>query len=94
MIELKLRVFIDVFGRVSPVEKISNECPILESYYNDLLRELFVEQYCYGDLYEDLKVGTYVAEFDLYDDYTWENNECNEYLQIKEIAKISDFGRS
>lgn len=88
MNKLKLTVFVDVFGRVSPTEKFKDSCPPAEEYQNELLKTLFLEEYCYGDLYTDYSPGFYVAEFDIFDDYSYQTDECTEYLQIKQITEL------
>lgn len=87
---MRLEVFIDVFGRVSPkelftIDKVGEDV----DYFNELLKELFVNEYCYGDLYKDYQTGSYIAEFEFISDidYSYNGVTDNQYLQIKTIYR-------
>lgn len=85
MTKLKLRVFIDVFGQVTPVDKFRDSCSETQDYHNFLLGILFKDEHCYGDTYEGFEPGLYEAEFEICNCEPYHDDI--DFIQIKEIGK-------
>jgi hypothetical protein len=89
--KLELKIFIDIFGTPVPCEEFTYEKVGVDvDFFNELLKELFVEEYCYGDKYTEYNVGTYLAEFEIINDidYSYDGRTDDTYFQIKKIKEI------
>jgi len=81
---MQLKVFVDVFGRISLCEKFTSETGL-----NELLAILVDEDF-YGDRYTELVSGFYTAEMEIVsnEDYNPESSDSDAYMQIKGLTPI------
>jgi len=88
---MKIKIFIDIYGRIGVVEKFPND----EEHegLNIMLDEL-VEEGFYDDTYGNLKSGFYIAEMEVYTETSDYPGETDGYLQIKEVSPTVDQDRA
>lgn len=89
MRNLKLKIYIDIYGRIGVCEKF----PDTEEYagMNDMLA-LLVDEEFYSDKYPDKPSGFYMCEFVIDHEDNYGYGGYDSYLQINRITEIEDEG--